>query len=85
MFRCNNRRELLEMKIEEYYLDFKLSEKVYNSNKNLLEIGKCYNNIFNIITCRELVSEDIKIAYGFVYRKDLPKRAHRACAGFRKR
>lgn len=59
------------MKIEEYYLDFKLSKKVYNGNKDLLEIGKCYNNIFNIITSPELVSRDIKVCYGFVYRSDL--------------
>lgn len=59
------------MKIKECYLDYELSKKVYNSNKNLLEIGKCYNNIFNIITCKELVNQDIQIAYGFVYRKDI--------------
>lgn len=57
--------------MKKYYLDLKLSEKIYNSNKNVLEIGKCYNNIFNIITCKELVSQDIKVCYGFVYRKDL--------------
>lgn len=59
------------MKMKEYYLDLKLSQKVYNSNKNVLEIGKCYNNIFNIITTPELVSRDIKIAYGFIYRKSI--------------
>lgn len=59
------------MQIDKFYLDLELSEKIYNSNKNILEIGKCYNNVFNVITYRELVSEDIRIAYGFVYRKDL--------------
>lgn len=59
------------MKIKECYLDYELSKKVYNSNKNLLEIGKCYNNIFNIITCKELVNQDIQIAYGFIYRTDI--------------
>ena len=59
------------MKIKECYLDYELSKKVYNSNKNLLEIGKCYNNIFNIITTPELVKQDIRIAYGFIYRADI--------------
>lgn len=59
------------MQIDKFYLDLKLSQKIYNSNKNVLEIGKCYNNVFNVITCRELISEDIRICYGFVYRKDL--------------
>lgn len=59
------------MKMKEYYLDLKLSQKVYNNNKDLLEIGKCYNNVFNIITCREIVNKDIKIAYGFIYRKSI--------------
>lgn len=59
------------MKMKEYYLDFKLSEKIYDSNKNVLEINKCYNNVFNIITTKELVSQDIKVCYGFIYRKDL--------------
>lgn len=59
------------MKMKEYYLDLKLSQKVYNSNKNVLEIGKCYNNIFNIITTPELVKQDIRICYGFIYRKSI--------------
>ena len=59
------------MQIDKFYLDLELSKKIYNSNKNILEIGKCYNNIFNIITCRELVNKDIKIAYGFIYRKSI--------------
>lgn len=59
------------MQIEKYYLDYELSKKVYNSNKNVLEIGKCYNNIFNIITTPELVKQDIRICYGFIYRKSI--------------
>lgn len=59
------------MKMKEYYLDFKLSRKIYNSNKNELKINKCYNNVFNIITTKELISQDIRICYGFMYRKDL--------------
>lgn len=57
--------------MKKYYLDFTLSKKIYNSNKNVLEINKCYNNIFNITTCRDLVSKDIRVAYGFIYRSDL--------------
>lgn len=59
------------MKIEEYYLDLELSKKIYNNNKNKLKKSECYNNIFNIITCKELVSQDIRICYGFIYRADL--------------
>lgn len=57
--------------MKEYYLDFKLSKKIYNSNKNKLKKSECYNNIFNIITTPELVNKDIKIAYGFIYRTDI--------------
>lgn len=59
------------MKVEEYYLDYELSKKIYNSNKNKLKKSECYNNIFNIITCKELVNQDIQIAYGFIYRKSI--------------
>lgn len=57
--------------MKKYYLDLKLSKKIYNSNKNKLKKSECYTNIFNVITSPELVSQDIKIAYGFIYRKSI--------------
>lgn len=55
-----------------FRLNYRLSEEVYNRNKDSIKINECYRNVFNAIVSLppEINTRDVRIMYCMLYRED---------------
>lgn len=57
--------------IDTYELNHELSKKVFEQNKEKIQLNMCYKNIYLIYDCKELEGYNYQIAYGFLLDEDI--------------
>ena len=57
--------------MKEYKLNYQISKEIFETNRDDFKPNQCYNNIFLLVSNRNIDTNRIKIVYGFIYRKDI--------------
>lgn len=56
----------MNVDINMYKLDYKLSKEIFEQNKEKIQLNMCYKNTYLIHNCLELKGYNYQIAYGFL-------------------